>query len=67
MSKTINQIMSELKSLREYEVQVEVPPNFTMFGSVPFDITIVSNQAFVRMVAPSHQEALKRAKEFFKQ
>lgn len=67
MPKTIDQIMNELKSLKEYEVQVEVPVNFKMSGSVPFDMTIVSNRAFVKMVAPSIEEATRRAKEFFKQ
>ena len=67
MSKTINEIMDDLKSLKEYEVQVEVPANFKMSGSVPFDMTIVSNQAFVKMIAPSIEEATRRAEEFFKQ
>ena len=67
MSKTINEIMDDLKSLKEYEVQVEVPVNFKMSGSVPFDMIIVSNQAFVKMIAPSIEEATRRAEEFFKQ
>jgi len=58
-------IMEDIKNLQEFEVQVTVPPNFRFSGVVPYDMEIVGDQAFVRMVASSVEQARTRAQEYF--
>ena len=65
--RTINQIMSDIKSLAEYQVQITIPEGFTFSGVVPFDMNIVAGEAFVTVVAPSWDEAVLRVQDFFKQ
>ena len=65
--KTINQIMSDIKSLSEYQVQITIPEGFTVSGTVPFDMNIVAGEAFVTVIAPSWSEAVSRVQDFFKQ
>ena len=65
--KTINQIMSDIKSLAEYQVQITIPEGFKFSGVVPFDMNIVAGEAFVTVVAPSWDEAVLRVQDFFKQ
>ena len=65
MAETINQTMDRIKKLQEFEVQVTVPKNFKFTGKVPYDMNIVSDQAFVTVVAESFEQALKRAQNFF--
>ena len=64
---TINQIMSDIKNLTEYQVQITIPEGFKFSGTVPFDMNIVAGEAFVTLVAPSWPEAVSRVKNFFKQ
>jgi hypothetical protein len=66
-SRTINQIMSDIKSLSEYQVQITIPEGFRFSGVVPFDMNIVAGEAFVTVVAPSWDEAVLRVQDFFKQ
>jgi hypothetical protein len=65
--RTINQIMSDIKSLAEYQVQITIPEGFTFSGVVPFDMNIVAGEAFVTVVAPNWDEAVLRVQDFFKQ
>ena len=65
--RTINQIMSDIKSLSEYQVQITIPEGFRFSGVVPFDMNIVAGEAFVTVVAPSWDEAVLRVQDFFKQ
>ena len=65
--RTINQIMSDIKNLTEYQVQITIPEGFKFSGVVPFDMNIVAGEAFVTLVAPSWNEALRRVQDFFKQ
>ena len=64
---TINQIMSDIKNLTEYQVQITIPEGFKFSGVVPFDMNIVAGEAFVTVVAPSWPEAVSRVKNFFNQ
>ena len=64
--RTINQIMSDIKSLAEYQVQITIPEGFKFSGIVPFDMNIVAGEAFVTVVAPSWDEAVLRVQDFFK-
>lgn len=57
--------MDRIKRLEEYEVQVTVPQDFKFTGTVPYDMTIVSDQAFVKIVAESFDSALFKVRDFF--
>ena len=61
----IERVMHDIMNLEEFQVQVTVPEGFRFDGVVPWDMNIVSNQAFVTMVAPSLTEAVRRAHDFF--
>jgi hypothetical protein len=58
-------VIKRVRNLKEFEVQIEVPENFMFSGTVPFDMTIVSNQAFVTVLAENMSEAVSRTNEFF--
>lgn len=58
-------VIKRVRNLKEFEVQIEVPENFVFSGAVPFDMTIVSNQAFVTVLAENMSEAVSRTNEFF--
>jgi hypothetical protein len=52
-------------NLREFEVMVRVPEDFNFAGPVPYDIHIVGDTAFVRLVAANIDEATKMAHDYF--
>jgi len=58
-------IMEKIKSLQEYEVQYIIPEDFDFYGVVPFDMSISSGVAYVRLVAPSLEEAVNRVENYF--
>jgi hypothetical protein len=58
-------IMEKIKSLQEYEVQYIIPEDFDFYGVVPFDMSISSGVALVRLVAPSLEEAVNRVERYF--
>jgi hypothetical protein len=66
-SRTIEHVMRDIKNLTEYQVQITIPAGFKFYGVVPFDMNIVAGEAFVTLVAPSWNEALRRVQDFFKQ
>ncbi len=51
--------------MQDFEVQVEVPEGFCFTGSIPYDMEIVGNQAFVIVPALTIEEAVQKANEFF--
>jgi hypothetical protein len=51
--------------MQDFEVQVTVPEDFRFMGSIPYDMEIVGNQAFVVVPAVSIEEAVQKASEFF--
>lgn len=61
----INDIQISMKTLGKFEVQVDVPDDFSFQGSVPFDMHIVDKVAFVTVYAPSVQEAKQLAEDYF--
>lgn len=65
--RTIDHVMSDIKNLTEYQVQITIPEGFKFSGVVPFDMNIVAGEAFVTVVAPSWDEAVLRVQDFFKQ
>jgi hypothetical protein len=58
-------LMEKIKSLQEYEVQYIIPEDFDFYGVVPFDMSISSGVAYVRLVAPSLEEAVNRVEKYF--
>jgi len=58
-------LMEKIKSLQEYEVQYIIPEDFDFYGVVPFDMSISSGVALVRLVAPSLEEAVNRVENYF--
>ncbi len=58
-------IMNRIKNLTEYEVQVSVPDNFDFYGTIPYDMSISGDTAWVKVVAESLEEAKLKANEFF--
>jgi hypothetical protein len=58
-------IMSRIRRLAEYEVQVTVPDDFQFYGEVPFDMNITKGTAWVRVIAESMEEAKFKVHEYF--
>ena len=58
-------LIESIKSLQEYEVQYVIPEDFDFYGVVPFDMSISSGVALVRLVAPSLEEAVNRVEKYF--
>ena len=58
------QILDRVGRLEEYEVQVQMPEVWRFKGVVPYDMEIVADQAFVKVVATSVEEATSRARAY---
>jgi len=58
-------VIDRARRMQDFEVQVEVPEDFQFMGTVPYDMEIVGNQAFVVVPAVSIEEAVQKANEFF--
>ena len=59
------EIIDRARRMQDFEVQVAVPEDFRFMGTVPYDMEIVGNQAFVVVPAVSIEEAIQKANEFF--
>jgi hypothetical protein len=58
------QVINRIGNLQEFEVQVTMPKTFTFNGSVPYDIEILGDQAFITILAESIEEATQRARDY---
>ena len=58
-------VIDRARRMQDFEVQVTVPEDFRFMGSIPYDMEIVGNQAFVVVPALSIEEAVQQANEFF--
>ena len=58
-------VIDRARRMQDFEVQVAVPEDFRFMGTVPYDMEIVGNQAFVVVPAVSIEEAVQKANEFF--
>ena len=58
------QILDRVSRLDEFEVIVTMPEVWRFKGVVPYDMEIVGDQAFVRVVAASVDEATERARSY---
>jgi len=59
------EVIDRARRMQDFEVQVEVPEGFCFTGSIPYDMEIVSNQAFVIVPALTIEEAVQKANKFF--
>ena len=60
-----HEVIDRARRMQDFEVQVAVPDGFRFMGTVPYDMEIVGNQAFVVVPAVSIEEAVQKANEFF--
>ena len=58
-------VIDRARRMQDFEVQVTVPEDFRFMGSIPYDMEIVGNQAFVVVPALSIEEAVQKSNEFF--
>ena len=58
-------VIDRARRMQDFEVQVTVPEDFRFMGSIPYDMEIVGNQAFVIVPAVSIEEAVQTATKFF--
>ena len=58
-------VIDRARRMQDFEVQVEVPEDFRFMGTIPYDMEIVGNQAFVVVPAVSIEEAVQKANKFF--
>ena len=58
-------VIDRARRMQDFEVQVEVPEDFRFTGSIPYDMEIVGDQAFVVVPALTIEEAVQKANEFF--
>lgn len=63
--KEFESVMSRIKNLTEYEVQITVPEDFQFEGPVPYDMSISGDTAWVKVIATSIEEATLKANEYF--
>lgn len=61
----IKDIEVGIKGLREFEVQVTVPEDFTFYGTVPYTMHIIDRTALVTVPASSVEEAKELAEAYF--
>ena len=59
------EVIDRARRMQDFEVQVGVPEGFCFTGSIPYDMEIVGNQAFVTVPALTIEEAVQKANEFF--
>ena len=59
------EVIDRARRMQDFEVQVAVPEGFCFTGSIPYDMEMVGNQAFVTVPALTIEEAVQKANEFF--
>jgi hypothetical protein len=60
------QVINRIGKLQEFEVQVTMPKRFQFNGSVPYDMEILGDHAFITLLAESIEEATQRANDYIK-
>ena len=58
-------VIDRARRMQDFEVQVAVPEGFRFVGTIPYDMEIVGDQAFVVVPALTIEEAVQKANEFF--
>jgi hypothetical protein len=65
MSDEYKQVIERARNLQEFEVQVAISVPFRFDGAVPYDMEIVGDQAFVKVLAETVEEATQLAQNYF--
>jgi len=60
------QVIERASNLQEFEVQVSMPKHFRFNGTIPFNMEILGETAFVTVLAESIEEATQRANDYIK-
>lgn len=61
----MNDLMKRVKSLQVFTVEREVPEEFVFTGTVPYDMKISENTAYIKVYAVDLDEANQKIDEFF--
>lgn len=61
----MNELMNRVKSLQIFTIERELPEDFVFTGTVPYDMKISDNTAFIKVYAADLSEANQRIDEFF--
>lgn len=56
--------MDRVKSLRKFTIQSEIPDNFEMRGTIPFDMKISNGIGTFTVYAASQEEAVSKVDEY---
>jgi len=56
--------MDRIKALQEFEVKTILPEDFRFKGKVPFDLQIVGDEATIKVLALTLEEAMMRVDLF---
>ena len=64
MSVNMNDLMSRIKNLKQFIVEVEVPEQMLIDGKFPFDTTIYDGKAHFKVYAASQEEADRQVQKF---
>lgn len=62
---SVDKVINRLMQLREWEVVVKVPDDFSFYGVVPYSMNISNGVAYVKVVAMTLEEAMEKAKRYF--
>jgi hypothetical protein len=60
----ILKVMDRIKALQEFEVKTTLPEDFRFKGKVPFDLQIVGDEATIKVLALTLEEAMMRVDLF---
>lgn len=61
----VKNILNRIKNLELFEVVITVPENFEFRGTVPYDMRIVGDQAYVKVYALNDEEAAGKVYVYF--
>jgi hypothetical protein len=57
-------VLDRIKALQEFEVKTTLPEDFRFNGRVPFDMEIVGDEATIKVLALTLEEAMMRVDLF---
>jgi hypothetical protein len=60
----MNDLMKRVKSLQIFTIERELPEDFVFTGTVPYDMKISSNTAYIKVYAADLSEANQKIDEF---
>ena len=61
----MNDLMKRVKRLQIFTIERDLPEDFIFTGTVPYDMKISDNTAFIKIYAADLSEANQKIDEFF--